>query len=239
MRIRFGAMSPGKRSAAEGRGKAAEGRGKAAEGRGKAAEGRGKAAGGGGRRASSDRRAAILDAAIAVIARRGVRGLRVEQVAAEAGVAVSLIYYYFDSRNGLVRATLEHANERAATRAADGGTASGRERAAASLLAELDDGGHVRDTSVVWGEVLASAVFEPALRDQLREASETWSALVSAAIAEGVADGSVGGDVDPRACAERLTALVDGLSARWLAGLISRERARELLGAAIASELGP
>ena len=50
-----------------------------------------------------------------MIARRGVRGLRVEQVAAEAGVAVSLIYYYFDNRNGLVRATLEHANERAAT----------------------------------------------------------------------------------------------------------------------------
>jgi len=66
----------------------------------------------------SDRRSALLEAAIKVIARRGVRGLRVEQVAAEAGVAVSLIYYYFDNRNGLVRATLEHANERAATEAA-------------------------------------------------------------------------------------------------------------------------
>jgi AcrR family transcriptional regulator len=192
---------------------------------------------GSGRRPAADRRAAILDAAIAVIARRGVRGLRVEQVAAEAGVAVSLIYYYFDNRNGLVRATLEHANERAATRTADGGTATGRERAAASLLAELDAGDQVRNTSVVWGEVLASAVFEPDLRDQLREASETWSALVAAAIAEGVEDGSVGGDVDPQACAERLTALVDGLSARWLAGLISRERARGLLAAAIAAEL--
>ena len=40
------------------------------------------------------------------------------------------------------------------------------------------------------------------------------------------------------ACAERLTALVDGLSSRWLAGLVTRERARELLAAAIAAELG-
>ena len=190
------------------------------------------------KRASPDRRAAILDAAIAVIARRGVRGLRVEQVAAEAGVAVSLIYYYFDNRNGLVRATLEHANERAATRTADGGTANGRERAAASLLAELDDGDAVRDTSVVWGEVLASAMFEPELRDQLREASETWTDLVAGAIREGVEDGSISGDVDAHACAERLTALVDGLSSRWLAGLVTRERARELLAAAIAAELG-
>jgi AcrR family transcriptional regulator len=190
------------------------------------------------KRATPDRRAAILDAAIAVIARRGVRGLRVEQVAAEAGVAVSLIYYYFDNRNGLVRATLEHANERAATRTADGGPATGREKAAASLLAELDAGDAVRDTSVVWGEVLASAMFEPELRDQLREASETWTDLVAGAIREGVEDGSISGDVDAHACAERLTALVDGLSSRWLAGLVTRERARALLTAAISAELG-
>ena len=186
----------------------------------------------------SDRRSAILEAAIKVIARRGVRGLRVEQVAAEAGVAVSLIYYYFDNRNGLVRATLEHANERAATVAAsaEGAALSGREAVERSLLAELGDGDHLRDTSVVWGEVLASAVFEPDLRDQLRAASETWSDLIAAAIAEGIRDGSIRGDVDAHACAERVTALVDGLSSRWLAGLVSRERAQELLAAGIDRE---
>ena len=187
----------------------------------------------------SDRRNAILDAAIKVIARRGVRGLRVEQVAGEAGVAVSLIYYYFDNRNGLVRATLEHANERAATTVrSEGARVTGREAVERSLLAELDDGEHIRDTSVVWGEVLASAVFEPELREQLREASQTWSDLVAATIEEGVQDGSIRGDVDASATAERLTALVDGLSARWLAGLCTRERAQGLLAAAIASELG-
>ena len=164
-----------------------------------------------------DRRQAILDAAIAVIARRGVRGLRVEQVAAEAGVAVSLIYYYFANRNGLVKATLDHANERVAT--TDTGTVE------SILLAELEQSAH--DTSVVWGEVLASAVFEPALRDGLRDASTTWTALVAEAI-EGPG---------AQETAERLTALVDGLSARWLAGVITRERARELLVGAIAVEL--
>jgi AcrR family transcriptional regulator len=187
----------------------------------------------------SDRRRAILEAAITVIARRGVRGLRVEQVAAEASVAVSLIYYYFDNRNGLVRATLEHANERAETAAAttNGSALSGREAVERTLLAEFDDVDHVRDTSVVWGEVLASAVFEPDLRDQLREASETWSALVAATIAEGVRDGSIPGEVEAHAAAERLTALVEGLSSRWLAGVVTGERARELLTAAIEREL--
>jgi AcrR family transcriptional regulator len=181
-----------------------------------------------------DRRSAILDAAIAVIARRGVRGLRVEEVAAEAGVATSLLYYYFANRNGLVRATLDHANERAERSVHE--DATGRAAVERSLLAELEDG--ARATSVVWGEVLASAVFEPDLRDQLNEATGAWNELIATAIRAGVADGSIPGAVEPQAAAERLTALVEGLSARWLAGITTRERARQLLAAAVTAELG-
>ena len=187
----------------------------------------------------ADRKTAILDAAIAVIARRGVRGLRVEEVAGEAGVAVSLLYYHFGTRDGLVRATLDHANERAAAAPAAAGDSPGYEAAERILLAELDAGPSVRETSVVWGEVLASAVFEPSLRDQLRAANETWVQLVAERISQGLADGSVREGIDARASAERLTALVDGLSSRWLAGLHERERACELLAAAIEGELRP
>jgi AcrR family transcriptional regulator len=184
-----------------------------------------------------DRREAILDAAIGAIARRGVRGLRVEEVAETAGVAVSLLYYYFGSRNGLVRATLDHANERA--RAAPEAGGSGYEQVERMLLAELDEHAHVRDTSVVWGEVLASAVFEPELREQVAGASATWVSLVAERIGLGREDGSVRADADPGESAERMTALVDGLSARWLAGVASRERACSLLAQAVRLELAP
>lgn len=188
----------------------------------------------------SDRKTAILDAAIAVIARRGVRGLRVEEVAAAAGVAVSLLYYYFDTRDGLVRATLDHANERTAAMPDRGSdAASGYAAVERMLLGEFDRSPQVRETSVVWGEVLASAVFDPDLRDQLKAANETWVDLVARRIRDGQGDGSIRADGDPRASAERLTATVDGLSARWLAGLIDRERACELLAGAISSELQP
>ena len=169
-----------------------------------------------------DRRRLILDSAIGVIARTGVRGLRVEVVAAEAGVAVSLIYYYFGSRKGLVRATLDHANERAADVAPSG--------VRATLLAELDEA--ARETSAVWGEIQASAVFDPDLREQVREATDAWVALVTTAI-----EAEAPQVRDTRMAAERLTALVDGLSSRWLAGALDRDRARELLEAAIAAEL--
>lgn len=189
----------------------------------------------------ADRRSAILDAAIGVIARSGVRGLRVEEVAAEAHVAVSLLYYYFGNRNGLVRATLDHANERAATSIGDDGGSepTGREAVERTLLGEFDDDAHVRETSVVWGEVQASAVFEADLREQVRAASGAWTELVASAIRSGQDDGSIRADVDAEACAERLTALVDGLSSRWLAGVASRSRVRDLLVGAIHAELAP
>ncbi|MGH3025831.1 MAG: TetR/AcrR family transcriptional regulator [Gaiellaceae bacterium] len=184
-------------------------------------------------RRSSDRRQAILDAAIKVIARSGVRGFRVEHVADEAQVAVSLLYHYFRSRNGLVQATLEHANERAEAVVRRGD--SGRATVERTLLAELDP--ESRDTSVIWGEVLASAVFEPDLRDGLRTAANAWRDLIAGAIKDGHSDGSISPSVDPQTAAERLTTLVDGLSARWLAGIITRAQARRLLADAISLQL--
>lgn len=48
-----------------------------------------------------------------MIARRGVRGLRVGELAAEAGVSTSLIYYHFTDRAGILRRTLEFISDRA------------------------------------------------------------------------------------------------------------------------------
>jgi hypothetical protein len=58
-----------------------------------------------------------------------------------------------------------------------------------------------------------------------------WIELVAAAIA------AEAPETDAQAAAERLTALVDGLAARWLAGALELERAHALLEAAIGREL--
>ena len=46
----------------------------------------------------SDRRAQLLEVTIGVIARRGVRGMRVQEIAKDAGVSVTLLYHYFGSK---------------------------------------------------------------------------------------------------------------------------------------------
>jgi AcrR family transcriptional regulator len=182
--------------------------------------------------APNDSRTAILEAAARTIATHGVRGLRVEEVAAEAGVSAPLLYYHFHSRSGLVKAALEAASEQAPSTALRGGEVpagvSGYEALEAALLGELGDDAHVRHNAVVWGEVSASAVFDPDLRDDVARVTRTWRDEVAEGIRAGIADGSIN-DLDAADTAEMLITLVDGLCARWLAGTIERDRARELL----------
>jgi AcrR family transcriptional regulator len=54
-------------------------------------------------------RRALLDAAVRVVARKGLRGLTYREVAAEAGVTYGLVSHHFGSRDALVQESLEHA----------------------------------------------------------------------------------------------------------------------------------
>ncbi|WP_329388563.1 TetR/AcrR family transcriptional regulator [Streptomyces sp. NBC_01351] len=184
------------------------------------------------------RRKSILEAAARVIARSGVRGLRVEEVAAEAGVSTSLLYYHFKDRTGLLRATLEFINDRAerytTTRDEDAEPLSPREELAETLLLELQDTAEVRENSSAWGELRASAVFDEVLREDLARATLVWVQEVAALL----------GQVEPTAPAaalaaagERLTALLEGLSMRWLSGGLRMTHARALMEGAIDAEL--
>ncbi|UKY54497.1 TetR/AcrR family transcriptional regulator [Streptomyces inhibens] len=191
-----------------------------------------------------DRPTQILEAAARLIARRGVRGLRVEEVAAEAGVSTALIYYHFKDRAGLLRRTLEFISRRAVryTDAALEASDDPRTQLTEMLLLELQDTPHVRENSAAWGELRATAVFDPDLRELLAAATREWiddlAHLIRQAQAQAVDTvDRPGRETDPYDAAERLTALVEGLSERWLSGTTSLQRAHELLRGAIEAEL--
>jgi AcrR family transcriptional regulator len=187
----------------------------------------------------TDRRTTILEAATRMIAQAGVRGLRVEQVAEQAGVSTALIYYHFGDRAGLLRQTLAFIYERADRYTAPGPGATDAHTALERvLLLELQDDEAVRENSTAWGELRSTAIFETDLREQLLDATRQWiddiTQLVEKALADRVDAAS---RVDAAAIAERLTALVEGLSERWLSGSIELDRARQMLREAIAVEL--
>lgn len=187
-------------------------------------------------------RQAIVDATVEAVAERGVRGMRVEDVAARAGVSTPLLYYHFGDRLTLIGAALEKANAQAPSgvlREPHAGTTA-FDAVRDALLREFDeDDPIIRNNSIVWNEVSASAVFEPELRELLVRVTVEWNEWVAEAIAAGVEEGSIRGGLDPLETAELLTSLVEGLSMRWLAGSLSLERVRLLCSDAIESVLAP
>ncbi|MFF0479191.1 TetR/AcrR family transcriptional regulator [Streptomyces sp. NPDC004284] len=186
----------------------------------------------------TDRRRAILEGAARVIARRGVRGLRMEELATEAGVSTALIYYHFKDRAGVLRHTLEFISDRADRYTSDEDGPDGPHDALAeleqSLLLEFQDLPEVRENSTAWGELRASAIFEPELRGDLARATLTWIHDVADLL----------GRIRPSApapaltaAAERLTGLLEGLSSRWLSGALPLDHARELVKEAVSAEV--
>jgi AcrR family transcriptional regulator len=178
-----------------------------------------------------------MEASARVIARRGVRGLRVEELAAEANVSTALIYYHFKDRTGILRQTLEFISDRAeryTREQAAGEPLAPREELRRALLLELQDSPEVRENSTAWGELRASAVFDETLREDLARATLVWVHEIAELLAR----------VQPMApppalaaSAERLIALLEGLSMRWLSGGVPLEHARTLLDEAVDGEL--
>uniref|UniRef100_A0AAU2JL07 TetR/AcrR family transcriptional regulator n=1 Tax=Streptomyces sp. NBC_00049 TaxID=2903617 RepID=A0AAU2JL07_9ACTN len=190
----------------------------------------------------TDRRRAILTSAARVIARQGVRGLRVADLAAEAGVSTALIYYHFKDRPGILRHALAFIGDRADRYTAPwegeapaAGPADPRQLLERTLLLEFQDVPEVRENSTAWGELRAHSVFDPELRDELATAGAAWVAEVAGHLSQLCPAAPPGAAT---AAAERLTALLEGLSVRWLSGLLPLEHARGLLREAIGVETG-
>ncbi len=184
--------------------------------------------------AVADRTNDILRSACRVIAERGCDGMRMGDVAREAGVSSALVHYYFDTRSELLRRAFLYADDQvdAFIRTAVGRCETPRQRLETSVISYLVDDQAVEQSWRIWSEMLRAALYEPALRPDVEASYSSWI--------EEVADhvrACAGPQVDDAATAARLCALVDGLAQQALLGGIGRARARALVRQAIAGEL--
>jgi AcrR family transcriptional regulator len=183
----------------------------------------------------TDKLAKILTAATTCIARNGVRGMRVNDVATEAGVSPGLLYYHFTDRAGLLAATLEHINKQVSKDDAAPSSLDAEDRARHFrhlLLDEIKDDADVRRNSVAWNELRACSIFEQELAEPLSRTTAEWNREIAHAI---VAASEGTSEEDAAVTAEILTSLVEGISGRWLNGFITTDHARSLLTTAIDS----
>ena len=138
----------------------------------------------------TDRSTEIVASTCRVIARLGMHDFRVEDVAEEAGVSSALIYYYFGTRDALIRQAFDFAEGRSSAHASVDGI-SGAESVRRALMDEIDDSAAARENWVIWGETAAAAVFDDDLRTSLAKWAEDWVGSIAELIRAGT-----GGRID-------------------------------------------
>lgn len=184
---------------------------------------------------AEDTRARIVAACAAVIARSGLTRFRMSEVAREAGVSIGLLAYHFGDRDGLLQAALDEVTA-SATRRADlvPEARTPAARLAALLCSEFGEERGIRAGSTLWNEARAAAVFDAGRAAAVARSTGAWQADVAALV------GAAAPGLDAAATALTLTALVEGLSGRWLTGQLSAAQAQAAVRAALAGlGLGP
>ena len=190
-----------------------------------------------------ERRAAIVAATRTVMARQGIAGTTVRDVAAELGTSSGLIHHYYSSMDELLAEAFE---EEASSDLVEVLVAIGQGRGAVEKLAiffDTYDRGMREGTGdfgmQIWLDAWAEAARRPALRRTSRRLNEEWQRALADIISEGTRDGVMVCD-DPEASAWRILSLLDGLILQVVAhgDVLTLQQADAWSRSAAESELG-
>jgi AcrR family transcriptional regulator len=170
------------------------------------------------------RKPQILAAAADVIAERGMAATRISDIAERAGTSGPAVLYWFESRDELLAEALTFAEEsfyeELETRLRARDSASDR-------LVELISSSCAGDDWVLWMELWARALRDPAMGAARQRLDDRWREQIAAIVREGQRDGEFGGP-DPERVALELAALIDGLAVQVTLGdsLVTAEAMR-------------
>jgi len=119
-----------------------------------------------------DRREALVRAAFNQIAERGFEGLRTREVAAEVGLNIATLHYYFPTKEALIRGVIAHAMQRfRTTLAPHGSSGDPLRRHLRAVHALLRDEPQV---GAVMGELALRSARDPSLAQIMRETYDAW-----------------------------------------------------------------
>ncbi|MGO4384198.1 TetR/AcrR family transcriptional regulator [Specibacter sp. RAF43] len=174
---------------------------------------------------ADDRRELVAEAVFRVTHKRGLTQASLRNVAQEAGLALGSVRHYFDNQAELMEFAFRVNSERIHLRALDKlenleqnplpGDAAGLVEACAGVLAELLplDGDRGTD-AMVHMEFMLAARTDPRLADAARDDYRATGALVGRVVLQLLDSPLAAGRPAPVDEAERLIALLDGLSLR-------------------------
>ncbi|MFF5989278.1 TetR/AcrR family transcriptional regulator [Prauserella flavalba] len=181
----------------------------------------------------AQRRAMIAEGLVRLAAREGLHSVTMRAVAAEAGVSLRLVQYYFETKAALLHATLLHLEEASHARwrerlAALPGPVPARRFVEALLAEALPTDERSRAFHLVWTSYAVLAMTEPDLAAQPFVAGpRRLERQLAATLRE--AAGELPEGADPAAEAARLLALAHGLGTSVLVGQRTGDSAEAVL----------
>ena len=168
------------------------------------------------------RRREIAQAVWAVIAERGIEGVTLRSVAAEAGVSVGRIQHYHASREELVRDSCRELLKAATQRFEAAGDATPVERLRRLILGRIPTTPEFAIGTSIWLAYEAKSVDDPVIAELVQRGHAGGVRETAALLGEcGVTDAS--------SVALRLMATAEGLAIRVLVGGLEPRAATELL----------
>jgi AcrR family transcriptional regulator len=183
----------------------------------------------------------ILAAACRAIARRGVEATRIADIAREAGTSTGTVHYYFETKDDVLLAALEWANDQPYSRMDEllGREADDLSRLATLLELSIPYPGAPREEWILFLELWGRILHRPELLAAAESTHSRWRSYFFDIVRSGTATGSFRPLASPDEVADRLVALIDGLALKAVLGgtWMSPERMREIVLHFAADEL--
>ena len=162
------------------------------------------------RAAPEKRRQELVLAAYREIAEHGFEGLRTREVAAEVGVNIATLHYYFPTKESLIQAVLEHAMGRFRTTLAPHGSPADQVRnylrAVRKLL--LDE----PELGAVMAELALRSVRDRSTGRIMNAMYDTWHSTVRGLLRRAVKEGNLRAELDSDAVAALIVATLTSMT---------------------------
>ena len=181
------------------------------------------------------RRRQIAEALLRIAATRGLQAASMREVAAEAGVSLRLVQYYFTSKEQLLVGALPYLGEQLTARVqarlqALGGPPSPRQVVEGVLLAVLPTDEESHSIRRTYDAYYALVLTDPGLVERHGTGDpDALERLLARQVSAAQEAGEVAGEHDPATVAAGLLALTNGLGASVVGGQRGGEAATAVL----------
>jgi AcrR family transcriptional regulator len=162
------------------------------------------------------RRRALVAAAYDRIATAGFEGLRTRDVAADVGVNIATLHYYFPTKEALIRAVIGYAVGRFQATMPGDGSAVDQLRGHLHALEQL-----LKEDPRLWAvmsELVLRAPRDANLAQIFRQTDAFWHRTLAELIQRCIDEGSIRADLDADGTARLLIVAIKGMSLPTMAG---------------------